>query len=64
LQKFHAAGRDFKCFAMYGTGGNKVYVFPEERLVVVVTTTNFHVSGAGALTDRLLTERILPTLMN
>jgi hypothetical protein len=36
LQTFHSGGRDFKCFAMYGTGGNKVYVFPRERLVAVV----------------------------
>jgi CubicO group peptidase (beta-lactamase class C family) len=62
LPTLHAHGRDFKCFAMYGTGGNKVYVLPEEKLVVVVTTANFRVTGAGALTDRLLTERILPAL--
>src|SRR5882757_2528725 len=62
LQTFHLAGRDFKCFAMYGSGGNKVYVFPQERLVVVVTTTNFKVPGAGALTDKLLTEQLLPAL--
>jgi len=62
LQTFHLAGRDFKCFAMYGSGGNKVYVFPQEGLVVVVTTTNFKVPGAGALTDKLLTEQILPAL--
>jgi CubicO group peptidase (beta-lactamase class C family) len=62
LPTFRASGREFKCFAMYGTGGNKVYVFPAEQLVVVVTTVNFHVAGAGGLTDRLLTEHILPAL--
>jgi len=62
LQTFHVGGRDYRCFAMYGSGGNKVYVFPQEKLVVVVTTTNFQVPGAGALTDKLLTEYILPAL--
>jgi CubicO group peptidase (beta-lactamase class C family) len=62
LPTFHSGGRDFKGYAMYGTGGNKVYVFPAEQLVIVVTTTNFRVQGAGALTDRLLTEQILPSL--
>jgi hypothetical protein len=47
---------------MFGTGGNKVYAFPAQQLVVVVTTTNFRVQRAGALTDRLLTEYILPSL--
>ena len=62
LPGFRVNGRELKCFAMYGTGGNKVYVFPAEQLVVVVTTVNFHLQGAGALTDRLLTEQILPAL--
>lgn len=62
LHTFHAAGRDFGCFAMYGAGGNKVYIFPAQKLTVVVTTTNFHVTGAAALTDRLLTDDVLPAL--
>jgi len=62
LPTFHWSGRDFKGYAMYGTGGNKVYVFPEQQLVILVTTTNFRVQGAGALTDKLLTEYILPAL--
>lgn len=62
LPTYRVNGRDFKCFAMFGTGGNKVYAFPAQQLVVVVTTTNFRVQGAGALTDKLLTEYILPSL--
>lgn len=62
LPTFHANDRDFKCFAMFGTGGNKVYVFPVQQLVVVITTTNFRVQGAGSLTDRLLTDYVLRSL--
>jgi CubicO group peptidase (beta-lactamase class C family) len=60
LPTFHVAGHDFRGFAMYGAGGNKVYVFPREQMVVVVTTNNFRVQGAASLTDKLLTEQILP----
>ncbi|MBV8403175.1 MAG: serine hydrolase [Gammaproteobacteria bacterium] len=62
LPTVHASGHEYRGYAMYGTGGNKVWVFPAAQLVVVVTTVNFHIQGAGALTDRLLTEQILPAL--
>ncbi len=45
---------------MSGTGGNRVHVFPDRKLVVVVTTTNFRERGPHEITDRLLTERVLP----
>lgn len=64
LPTFHADGHEVKCFAMYGTGGNKVYACPSQRLLAVITTTNYKLPGAGALTDRLLTEYILPSLMD
>jgi uncharacterized protein (DUF1778 family) len=44
---------------MYGTGGNKILVFPDETLAIVITTTNYHVQGAAALTDKLLVDYIL-----
>jgi len=62
LPRYQAGGREYRAFAMFGTGGNKVFVFPQEELVVVITTTNYRVAGAGALTDRLLTTYILPAL--
>jgi hypothetical protein len=44
---------------MYGTGGNKVVVFPDQQVVVVVTTTNYRVPGAAALSDKIIVDYIL-----
>lgn len=59
LQTFHAVGRDWRSWGMYGTGGNKVVAFPDQQVVVAVTTTNYRVQGAAALTDKLITDYVL-----
>ena len=64
LQTFQVGAQKIPSYGMYGTGGNKVYVLPGQNAVVVVTTTNFKVSGAGALTDKLLTAVIAPALLS
>ena len=46
LQTFQSKGRSARSYGMYGTGGNKVLVFPNEALVVVITTTNYRVQMA------------------
>jgi CubicO group peptidase (beta-lactamase class C family) len=64
LPRWQVAGREYRAYAMYGSGGNKVCVLPEQHLVVVITTTNYQLPGAAALTERLLTEQILPALIS
>ena len=59
LQLFRVGSQKIKSYGMYGSGGNKIYVLPDQRMVVVVTTTNFRVQGASDLTDKLLTQYIL-----
>jgi CubicO group peptidase (beta-lactamase class C family) len=63
LQSFKVDGRTVKSYGMAGSGGNKVFVLPEQDAVVVITTSNFQVRGAHPLSEKLLTTLILPALM-
>ena len=52
-----------KAIVMNGTGGNKVVIVPKLDLVAVITTTNFHVRDAHPLSDKLVTDYILPAAL-
>jgi len=60
LKTYKAGDRAFRSYFMSGTGGNHIHVFPDQNMVVVITTTNYRERGPHEITDRLLTERILP----
>ena len=59
LKTFHSGTQAFPSWYMTGTGGNRVHVFPETGLVAVITSENYRLREAHALSDRLLTEHIL-----
>lgn len=59
LKTFRSGGKDLSAILMQGNGGNKIAIFPDQEMVVVITTTNFNIRGAHELTDKLLTEHIL-----
>jgi len=60
LMEFPVAGKTWHSFAMNGSGGNSVQVFPEQKLVVVITTTNWDQRQPHLITLKLLTGKILP----
>lgn len=47
---------------MAGAGGNAVFLLPEKRAVVVITTTNYNERQPHLLTFRLLTRDLLPAM--
>lgn len=64
LPTFTIKGQKIDAAAMYGNGGNKVVIAPALDLVVVITTTNYGVPNSHALSERLLTEYILPLALD
>ena len=60
--QFPVAGKVWSSYAMNGSGGNSVQVFPEQRGVVVSTPTNYDVQQPHRITAKLLMEKILPGL--
>jgi CubicO group peptidase (beta-lactamase class C family) len=60
LKDFKVGERSWSAYFMSGNGGNKVAVFPQLDMVVVIASTNYNSKGMHEQTERLLTEYILP----
>ncbi len=59
LKSFTARGAAHTAALMNGTGGNKVVIVPDLDMVVVITTTNYHLRDAHPLAEKLLTDYVL-----
>jgi CubicO group peptidase (beta-lactamase class C family) len=64
LKKFKSGDRSYAAFFMSGNGGNKVMVFPDLDMTVVLTSTNYNTKGMHEQTEQLLTDYILPAVEN
>ncbi|MGE5616674.1 MAG: serine hydrolase domain-containing protein [Bacillota bacterium] len=64
LQSFKSAndGVAHPAFFMTGNGGNRVYGFPDLDAAVVVTSTNYNSRDMHQISERVLTEFVLPAL--
>jgi CubicO group peptidase (beta-lactamase class C family) len=63
LTALEADGREVEAFYMTGMGGNKVYVFPDVGLVTVITSENFGRRDAHELSDRIVQDYVLGSLI-
>jgi len=59
LHPFKSGGRSHAAYTMAGNGGNKVAVFPDLDMVVVVASTNYNARGMHQQTERMLGDYIL-----
>jgi CubicO group peptidase (beta-lactamase class C family) len=48
--------KSYRAFYMTGNGGNKVAVFPEQDMVIVITSTNYNTKGMHEQTEKLMSQ--------
>lgn len=59
---YEVDGKPYEAFYATGNGGNKIFVFKDEPLVVVVTATAYNRPYAHAQVNRMMEKYILPAV--
>ncbi|WP_460970746.1 serine hydrolase domain-containing protein [Spirosoma migulaei] len=60
---YHVNDKLLETYYCAGNGGNKIYIFKDQPLVVVVTATAFGTSYAHTQVDKMMEEYILPATL-
>lgn len=60
---YYVNGKPYETYYCAGNGGNKIYIFKDQPLVVVVTATAFGTPYAHAQVDKMMEEYILPATL-
>lgn len=60
---FRVKGQAYETFYCAGNGGNKIFVFKDQPLVVVVTATAYGASYAHSQVDKMMADFILPAVL-
>ncbi len=56
-------GKPYETFYCAGNGGNKIFIFPDQPLVIVITATAYGAPYAHSQEDKMMTDYILPALV-
>lgn len=60
---YQVKGKAYGTYYCSGNGGNKIFVFKDEPLVIVVTATAYGTSYAHAQVDQIMEDYILPAVL-
>jgi len=60
---YQVNGKSYETYYCSGNGGNKIFVFKDQPLVVVVTATAYNTAYAHPQVDRIMEEYVLPAVI-
>jgi len=63
-KKYTVENKAYETFYCAGNGGNKIYIFTDEPLVIVITATAYGAPYAHSQEDKMMTDYILPAVLN
>jgi CubicO group peptidase (beta-lactamase class C family) len=62
-KRYHVRNESYEVFYCAGNGGNSIFIFRDQPLVVVVTATAYGAPYAHRQVDRMMEEYILPSVI-
>jgi len=62
-KRYLVNGKAHETYYCSGNGGNKIFIFKDQPLVIVVTATAYNTSYAHAQVDQMMENYILPALL-
>ncbi|MEP7075928.1 MAG: serine hydrolase [Acidobacteriota bacterium] len=62
-KKFEVGGKSYETYYCSGNGGNKIFVFTDQPLVVVVTASAYNTKYMHSQVDEMMTKYILPAIV-
>jgi CubicO group peptidase (beta-lactamase class C family) len=62
-KKYAIGNKEYETFYCAGNGGNKIYIFTDQPLVIVITATAYGASYAHTQEDKMMIEYILPAVL-
>ncbi|TDX01520.1 serine hydrolase domain-containing protein [Dinghuibacter silviterrae] len=63
-KKYHVGDKAYETWYCAGNGGNKIFIFTDQPLVVVLMATAYGLPYAHVQEDRMMEEFILPAVLN
>jgi CubicO group peptidase (beta-lactamase class C family) len=59
---YHCRQKEYPVSYMSGNGGNKVFIFENQRLVIVVTATAYNTPYGHSQVDKIVEQHLLPAI--
>lgn len=63
-KQYEVRGKRYETYYCTGNGGNKIFVFKDQPLVIVITASAYGQPYAHPQVDRMMTDYILPAVLN